>query len=259
MSLERKKVFGFDFISARRVEDIAATIVGESMRSQTPEVLITPNAHQTGVLLSKEYPRFRPFFSRSRYVLPDGMPLVWLSKLKGQALQSRLTGSDLFPVFWAEVKQQQAPVTMILPSEEIAARFRAEYPLCSCIVPGFFSADDEVYIRQLADLVADSISAHASRFVFIGLGIPKQELLTVAVHDEMERRSMRVGVLFLLLGASFEFYFGTKKRAPGIYQRTGLEWLYRFAQEPRRLWKRYTVDNFRFVMLALKEWIKPAK
>jgi len=57
----------------------------------------------------------------------------------------------------------------------------------------------------------------------------------------------------LLLGASFEFYFGLKSRAPQWMQRSGLEWLHRFASEPRRMWKRYTVDNARFVWLSLQE------
>ncbi len=61
------------------------------------------------------------------------------------------------------------------------------------------------------------------------------------------------GCFVLLLGASFEFYFGIKSRAPGWMQRNGLEWLHRFASEPRRMWKRYTVDNFRFAWMSLKE------
>ena len=60
-------------------------------------------------------------------------------------------------------------------------------------------------------------------------------------------------VLLLLLGASFEFYFGFKPRAPRWMQDSGLEWLHRFMQEPGRLWKRYTVDSFRFMLIALRE------
>jgi N-acetylglucosaminyldiphosphoundecaprenol N-acetyl-beta-D-mannosaminyltransferase len=94
--------------------------------------------------------------------------------------------------------------------------------------------------------------------VFLGLNFPKQEKLgmhiAASLGDDAERSA-----LVLLLGASYEFYFGLKPRAPRWMRRYGLEWLHRFMQEPLRLWKRYTVDNLRFIGLALKELFRSSE
>jgi len=120
-------------------------------------------------------------------------------------------------------------------------------------VPGMFAKDDDTYIEQFADKVSDGIISNRSRFIFLGLGFPKQEILGKRIAELLGEKEYNGRVLFMLLGASFEFYFGMKKRAPAFIQKSGLEWLYRFAKEPGRLWKRYTVDNVRFLRLVLKE------
>lgn len=259
MSFTKANIFGFDFISASSVDEVAAAIVEETLTSQKVAFLITPNAYQVVHYSDKDNRSLKEFYSRSAYILPDGMPIVWLSKVKETQLQSRLTGSDLFPAMWARIKQQNIPVSLVLPSADVAGRFEQEYDRCSSIVPKFFSADESDYIDQLAKDVAGQIIDNNSRFVFLGLGFPKQELLGIAIEEQLRKKNYQQGVLILLLGASFEFYFGMKKRAPAFFRKTGLEWLYRFMQEPGRLWKRYTVDNAKFILLGIGELFKPKK
>lgn len=97
----------------------------------------------------------------------------------------------------------------------------------------------EDYIARIRDADAD--------LVWIGLGTPKQDILAA----EAVRRT---GVTAVCVGAAFDFLAGTVKEAPGWVQDTGFEWLYRFACEPRRLWRRYTVGNAKFMKVVLREW-----
>jgi N-acetylglucosaminyldiphosphoundecaprenol N-acetyl-beta-D-mannosaminyltransferase len=188
--------------------------------------------------------------------LPDGMPIVWLSKLKGNPLQSRLTGSDLFPALWRRIKQQKIAATFILPNNEMADRFRRECNHCNCLVPDFFDANDKAYIAGFVQQSVEAIIQDNSEYIFLGLSFPKQEILAMEVSRKLEEAGYKKKVLFLLLGASYEFYSGLKKRAPAIYRKTGMEWLYRFMQEPGRMWRRYTLGNARFMQLAIKELFK---
>lgn len=87
--------------------------------------------------------------------------------------------------------------------------------------------------------------------VWIGLGAPKQELWMQAVSARIPN------VVFMGVGAAFDFLTDTKKRAPVWMQKTGLEWLYRLIQEPRRLWRRYFVTNSRFILALIAEAFHP--
>jgi N-acetylglucosaminyldiphosphoundecaprenol N-acetyl-beta-D-mannosaminyltransferase len=103
------------------------------------------------------------------------------------------------------------------------------------------------------ELVRRNGSQPLPHVVWVGLGAPKQELwmnsLSAAVPE----------VLFMGVGAAFDFLTETKKRAPQWMQKTGLEWLYRLIQEPKRLWRRYFQTNSRFVFLVLREALNPRK
>ncbi|OJW83505.1 MAG: hypothetical protein BGO69_08525 [Bacteroidetes bacterium 46-16] len=259
MSFNRASLFGFSFIDAASVGAVAADIMKRYERGMEggADFLITPNASTVVYYNEGKHTALKDFYASAAYILPDGMPLVWLSRMKGkQKLQARLTGSDLFPVLWQEIKQKERRVTMVLASDGLASRYSDDYRNCNVFIPAFFNASDERYINDFAGEVADGIVTNKSGFVFLGLNFPKQELLGIAIVEALKDKGYKQQVLVLLLGASFEFYFGIKKRAPELFRKTGMEWLYRFISEPGRLWKRYTVDNVRFLYLAFKELLK---
>ncbi len=260
MSTRAKKVFlfGFGFHPARHVAEVAAEIIQDMKEHTEVAQLITPNASQIVYYNERRHRALKDFYMHCRYILPDGMPIVWLSRLKRTRALHRLTGSDLFPKLWRYIVADQSESVFVLANEEIARKFGAEHPECHFIIPHMFGADDETYINELAAEVATAVNATNSKFVFLGLGYPKQEKLGMAITARLEE-GLDHPVLILLLGASFEFYFGMKPRAPQWMRRNGLEWLHRFMQEPLRLWKRYTIDNFRFVMLALQELLRRTK
>jgi N-acetylglucosaminyldiphosphoundecaprenol N-acetyl-beta-D-mannosaminyltransferase len=122
--------------------------------------------------------------------------------------------------------------------------------------PTFFDPTDEAYIKFLAQDVCQLLTAQNSQFLFVGLGDPKQSLIGIQVAQLYEKQHLGKPLVIAYLGASFEFYHGYKSRAPQWITQLGLEWLYRFYKEPKRLWKRYTVGNIRFLSLAFKELFK---
>lgn len=256
MSFGKVTLFGFDLTNAATVGAVADDIMQHYANTGTgpADRLITPNASMVVYYNEPENRDLKTVHSHSAYILPDGMPLVWLSRLKSKhPLQARLTGSDLFPVLWQKIKDANIPATMVLASEELAGRYQEDYQNCIAYVPALFTADDETYINAFAAKVADGIVSNRSAFLFIGLTFPKQERLGMAIEQALKERNYSTSILILHLGASFEFYFGLKKRAPAMFRKTGMEWFYRFMSEPGRLWKRYTVDNIRFIILAVKE------
>jgi N-acetylglucosaminyldiphosphoundecaprenol N-acetyl-beta-D-mannosaminyltransferase len=221
-------------------------------------LLITPNVDQIVKLYREENHEIMEAAKKARYVLPDGQPLVWLSRWKHgkRGLSSRLTGSDLFPELWSHIKSRGESVLMILPNDGLGSRFKAEYPLCQAYSPPFFTLEDEAAYGGVLETCKQLLSEVSYRHVLVGLGFPKQERLALDLIKHSDQSSG--GPLFYLLGASFEFYYGTKSRAPKWVQRLGLEFLHRMISEPKRMIKRYLWDDLAFLPLAWKEWRKPS-
>lgn len=238
-------LFGLDFISEDNLDCIVKVIFKDIDNVKFP-IISTPNVDQM-VKLSKNS-EIKQFIKESFLILPDGQPIVLASKLLGKPLKKRLCGSDLFPLVWNEIKCQNKKVFIVAPSEYIASLFRIDYPLSTIYVPPFFKESDIETLIMQANIVSHMLEEDNYEYVFLGLGFPKQELLSknIILLSSKQR-------LYFLLGASFEFYFGTKKRAPLWMQSMGLEWLHRFASEPKRLFKRYFIDSWYFFILILNE------
>ena len=260
MTKGKANLFDFDFTIADSINEIVDLIFTDLFIEQNRcySTLITPNAFQIVQYNKKENKYLKEFYKNSPIILPDGAPIVWLSKIlkKENRLKHRLPGSDLFPVLWNKIKQEQITATLVLTNETIALNFKQDYVYANCLVPNFFSINDTQYIKEFACIVADKIIATNSRFLFLGISYPKQEILGTHICNILKEKGYKNTVWVLLLGASFEFYFGIKKRAPSIVQKYGFEWLYRFIKEPKRLWKRYTIDNIVFIYLSIIEICK---
>jgi N-acetylglucosaminyldiphosphoundecaprenol N-acetyl-beta-D-mannosaminyltransferase len=192
---------------------------------------------------------------QARYVLPDGQPIVWTSRFTGEPLAARLPGSTMFPVMWKRVMDNRRPTVVIASNEETATQLRTEYPEAGVIVPPHFDADDQAQIARVAEQCLAVIREKKAEFVFVGISFPKQQRVALVVTELMRVAGESVP-LFLLLGGSFEMYLGQVKRAPTWMQRFGLEWLFRFVQEPRRLFKRYFVTDTRFAWLFVRELVR---
>jgi N-acetylglucosaminyldiphosphoundecaprenol N-acetyl-beta-D-mannosaminyltransferase len=193
-------------------------------------------------------PSFAALCARADLAVPDGMPLVWASRLQGTPLPERVAGSDLVWRLSAAAAERGRSVFLLggAPgtAEGAANVLRVHYPGLRvagthCPSPGF--EGDE----QAVALLVDALRVAGPDIVYVALGTPKGEWL-IERHRETLPRSWWVPV-----GISFSFVTGAVRRAPRWMQRAGLEWLHRLAQEPRRLVRRYIVDDMPFALALL--------
>ncbi len=194
------------------------------------------------VMETRDDPAFREAVNGADLVTSDGMPLVWGLRLLGIRGAERVYGPDLTPIVCRKAAAEGIPVGFHGASpgtlERLLARLRADHPDLR-IVHAESPPFGELAPERLED-EARRIEASGARIVFVGLGCPKQERWMAA-------QRVRVPAVILGVGAAFDFLAGTKRQAPRFLQRAGLEWAFRLAAEPRRLWRRYLVNNPRFL------------
>lgn len=175
----------------------------------------------------------------------DGMSIVWASRFLGHKLKERVTGIDLMQKLLEISDKNRYRIFLFGAEEEIvkivADRISKKYQNLTVAGyrNGYFKKNEELeIIRQ--------INESGSQIVFVGFSSPKKEFF-------LNRNKDLLKVPFCMgVGGSFDVIAEKYKRAPKWMQRSGLEWFYRYIQEPGRLWKRYTVNNFFFVMTVLK-------
>lgn len=239
---------GHALIHRDSLEEVAQEVVRLAARA-VPAMVVTPNADHL-VNLERD-PALRAAYERADLVLPDGMPVVWASRLLGTPVKERVAGSDLMPRLCELAEQRRLKVFLLGGGEGIAARaaanlMRAHPQLAiagtSCPPRGFEHdpARDAGIVAAIRDSGAD--------LVFVCLGSPKQEVWMAGHLAGFDK-----GV-FLGVGAAVDFCAGTLARAPKWMQRSGLEWLYRLSKDPRRLIGRYTRDLYFFVLVAREVW-----
>ena len=200
-----------------------------------------------GVMESQDHPELRDIHNEAGLVTPDGMPLVWISRVKGYSHVERVYGPDLMlaccgasvPRGYRHFFYGGAPGV----PERLATRLQERFP--GLIVAGTWSPPfgESTPVEEQAAI--DRINAANAYIVWVGLSTPKQERW-MARHVARLSAPVLIGV-----GAAFDFHAGVKRQAPRVMQRAGLEWLFRFASEPRRLWRRYLQNNPRFVWSIL--------
>lgn len=180
--------------------------------------------------------------------VPDGMPLVWVGRLMRQPV-GRVCGPDLMPLLIDRARVHGARHFFYggAPgvAEALAIRLTERFP--GMIVAGTHSPPFRPLTPEEDAADVELINAARPDCVWVGLGSPKQDLW-IADH----RSRLDAAILFAV-GAAFDIHSGARRRAPRWMQRTGTEWLFRLASEPRRLVRRYTVINVRFALLVARE------
>jgi len=244
------RIFELEFISATHHLEVLDNLLdyqrSPDYGTKLPFV-ITVNADQL-VQLDK-LPVLKSELSQAMFIFPDGHPIIWYSKLARKPLQARLTGSDLFPLLWQKAKEQK--ILMIVSHEELGLKLTEDYADTCYYTPPLFAVNTAEF-DQVSKKIINIIKDVKPKFVIIGLGFPKQEWLGLSIHKALQTESIP-SPLFLFLGASAEFYVGMKKRAPIFWQKIGMEWLHRFLQEPKRLWKRYILGIIPLLTLCIRE------
>lgn len=182
---------------------------------------------------------------------PDGVPLVWALRALGQPGQERVYGPDLMEralahgvaLGWHHYLYGGTPETL----ERLVAA--AERIAPGAVIVGTHAPPFRPLTVEERDAALSDIRATQPDIVWVGLGMPKQELWADDVHAELP------GMAIMAVGAAFDLLGGTVRQAPDWIQNLGLEWLFRLVQEPRRLWRRYLVNNPAFVIAFTRQWV----
>ena len=196
------------------------------------------------VMASSEDPELRAALMASSFNVPDGQPLVWALNALGHALPDRVYGPDLMAQACADAVERGTRFYLYGGRNQgglvqLALNLRQRYP--GIRIVGGYSPPHRPLTRDEEVAVADEINRSHADVVWIGIGVPKQEKWMARMRPRLEAPVL-VGV-----GAAFDFHAGLVPQAPDWIQEAGLEWAYRLAHEPRRLWRRYLRYNPRFI------------
>ncbi len=228
----------------RWVEQRRASRLCSSSEALPPGRYVTVTSVH-GIVTAVRNARFRAVLNGADIATPDGMPVVWALRSFGVAGQSRVYG----PTVMLKLCEQAArldhriflygglPETLPILCQRLKKRFPG-LTLAGSYSPPFrvlTAAEDAECSRMILDSGAD--------IVFVGISTPKQEIWMA------EHRHKLPGMVMLGVGAAFDFHAGRVKQAPGWMQRAGLEWLFRLAMEPGRLWRRYILETPLFLPL----------
>ena len=226
---------GFDDVT---MAEATARIVELARLRDRPRYVCTGNLDHLAI--AAEDPEFKAAYDNADLVVADGAPVVWLSKLGGTPLKERVAGSDLF---WTLGEASAAEgVTLFFlggmngAADAAKAELERRYPGTKII--GTYCPPFETFnTQEEQDRIRDEVQAKKPDILLVAFGAPKQEKW-IAKNCERLGVPISIGV-----GGSFEMASGMLKRAPKWMQRAGLEWAYRFAQQPRRLFDRYIVRD----------------
>jgi N-acetylglucosaminyldiphosphoundecaprenol N-acetyl-beta-D-mannosaminyltransferase len=197
---------------------------------------------------------FKAMLQRAAINFPDGKSVVWANKLlhrRRTIPKDRVYGPDLFlDVF--KMGQERGLRHYLLGStpqvlSALETELRRRFPnaaIVGAVSPPFRALTEQETAEQTARIVDSK-----AQVVWVGLGTPKQDW-------ESARLAADITAVFIAVGAAFDFVAGEKKQAPTWMQRNGLEWLFRLAVEPRRLWRRYLFGNARFLYAIVKEMLR---
>jgi N-acetylglucosaminyldiphosphoundecaprenol N-acetyl-beta-D-mannosaminyltransferase len=207
------------------------------------------------VMIARRDREFRSICRRASLVVPDGVPILWASRLLGNAIPGRVAGSDLLYELSMTASRKgytsyflgSTAIVLERLSEELCRRCPG-LRIAGSYAPPFFAefpaeADTEI-VRRINESRPD--------ILWVGMGAPKQEKW---IHANLNTLNARI---VIGVGAAFDICSGRVERAPVWMQKGGLEWFYRFLREPRRLFGRYFVGAAPFFPLVFMQWLKEA-
>lgn len=237
-ALEARRILGVRIDACSETSAVDA-MTGWAGRGES-RVVAVANVHS--VMVAREDPSFAAALEQADLASPDGMPLVWGLRRLGVPAASRVYGPDLMRALCQRAQRDAIAIGLYGGTPRsldlLTQALRDAYPrlqIAYAWSPPFRPLEPEEDAETTAAIVASG-----ARIVFVGIGCPKQEVW-------MEHHRGRIPAVLVGVGAAFDFLSGTKRQAPRWMMRAGLEWVFRLASEPRRLWRRYLRHNPRFV------------
>lgn len=228
--------------------DALNLIVHQASVGRESKYVVTPNAHHIVTLQRDRH--FRKIYQNAFLSVADGVSLLWAADFLGTPLCDRVNGTDLFEHLCRMAAERNLSVFFLggrpqaaERAAEVLKRRHPQLKIAGTYSPPYGFESDAIEVAT----INHKIRAAKPHILFVGLGAPKQEYW---MYNHCESLGVPVS---LGIGVSFEFVAGMVKRAPRWMQQSGLEWLFRLINEPKRLWQRYFVCNSVFVWLVLKQ------
>jgi N-acetylglucosaminyldiphosphoundecaprenol N-acetyl-beta-D-mannosaminyltransferase len=214
--------------------------------------VVTPNVDH--LMRLQHDCRFYEAYGTADYCVCDSRIVQYAARLLGQPIDEKISGSDLFPAFYWRYREDPGTTIFLLGAPEgvaAIAQERINAKVGRTMVVGTYSPPmgfehDATECQRIVRLIQSS----GATVLAMGVGAPKQEIWIQRFRSQLPK--VRT---FLAIGATLNFEAGAVARSPQWMSAAGLEWLYRLLVEPRRLWKRYLVDDLPFFGLILAQWV----
>jgi N-acetylglucosaminyldiphosphoundecaprenol N-acetyl-beta-D-mannosaminyltransferase len=236
-------------ISAIDIGD--ACYLAESAISRREKVYISTCPVST-IMESKRSEKVLTSVNCADLATPDGMPMVWVGKLLGYKNIRRVYGPELMQKI-CEISQKKGYRNYLYGSSpdvlsKLSDKLNIKYP--NLVISGSFSPPFRKLTKDEDNKIVTDINSSNPDIVWVGLGSPKQDLW-MHEHRHKINAPVMIGV-----GAAFDFIAGTKPQAPRWMRKVGLEWFFRLMTEPKRLWRRYLVNNTLFIWYVGVEMVQ---
>jgi N-acetylglucosaminyldiphosphoundecaprenol N-acetyl-beta-D-mannosaminyltransferase len=222
----------------------------EFLDSLQSGIVFTPNVDHL-IKLQKD-PEFVEAYSISNYKICDSQILLLAARFLGTPIREKISGSDLLPAFYNHHKQNENIRIFLLGAKQGIATQAEQRINCkigrNIIVgsysPSFGFENNALECQEIVKMINNS----GATVLVIGVGAPKQEKWIYKYKEQLQNVK-----IFMALGATIDFEAGNMKRAPKWISQVGLEWLFRLLCEPKRLWKRYLIEDIPFLFLILQQ------
>ncbi len=238
--MNNRRVLGLHF-SLLSLDQIADKLTKGEPAEETGMTLFTANLDH--IVKMRKNPLFRNAYDRATIITADGFPVQLYARWRGVQLPGRVTGADLFPALLERLSPTNHRPFFVVSDHTTALRLKRilnarGFETIKTAVPPFGFENDTDYSRSLARIISENRTTH----LFFCVGAPKSEIWLNKYREEIGPCNS------LALGMGANFFVGTANRAPAWVQKVGFEWFWRFVQEPERLFRRYFLDSWAFLL-----------
>lgn len=217
------------------------------IKKRQPSYVVTPNVDHI-VKLEKDL-EFREVYKNADLILTDGMPLIWISKMLKNPIKEKVSGSDLFPKVCELAAEKSYSIFLLGAAEGVAEKAAKNLSnkynklnICGTYSPSYGFENNEEEVSKIISIINNA----KPDILAVGLGAPKQEKFLYKYKNQLNVP------ISLAIGASIDFEAGNVKRAPRFMQKSGFEWFYRLCKEPKRMFKRYIIDDIKIFKIVIK-------
>lgn len=234
-------------IAALTTDEFCTRIISWAKSRSKPRLITYLNAHCVNIFFKDQ--GYAKILKSADLVYADGQSIVWASRLLKEPLPERISAGDFFEEFCRKCKNNSLSLYLLGSKKKVAenAAIALQKKIPDLKIAGFHHGFPSS--EQIPEILS-RIKKASPDILLIGMGVPLQEKFADKYAKEIDTP------VTWCVGALFEYYAGTIPHAPRWMRRIGLEWLFRLAAEPERLWKRYLFGNARFTITTLKYWFK---